>query len=90
MFLQCLPIYWVYKSFRVICTYEMPWDVENRFERLWFISSLDNHLSTYEKLDMAIVGSFLWCSLLCMGVGVRWHNHVIMLGHHSTNMVWCG
>lgn len=27
---------------------------------------------------------------LCMVVGVGWHNHVIMLGHHSTNMVWCG
>lgn len=24
---------------------------------------------------------------LCMGVGVGWHNHVIMLGYHSTNMM---
>lgn len=88
IFLQCLPIYWVSQSFSVciICVFEMPCVVQKWFESLWFISSLNNHLSTYENFDM-VVAFFSGIIYVCTGLGVGWHHHVIMLGHCSTNMV---
>ena len=64
--LRWLPKYWVYPNFRVcvIWAFVVMGFFHHWLESLWFIWSLDVHLSMYINLDCVILSSWFLCSLL--------------------------
>ena len=66
MCLRWLPIYCAYQNFRVcvIWASTVPGFFKIWLESLWFIWSLDVHLSMYVNLDCASLNSWFLCTLL--------------------------
>ena len=66
MFLLWLPMYWAYLNFNVwvIWAYVTLLFFHKKLESLWFICSLDSHLSTYGNFYRAAPTSCLLCPLV--------------------------